>query len=73
MSSPLQLSCFMFPMVEIGRPSFVFGGWVAMLNRAGEFLGHGYSHAIRLIIPVFKPLPSYECTVWKMDLPPALP
>jgi hypothetical protein len=39
-----------------------------MLNHSVELLDHGYNHVVRLIIPVFKALPSYECTV----LPPVL-
>jgi hypothetical protein len=34
-----------------------------MLNHAVELLDHGYNHVIRLIIPVFKALPSYERTL----------
>jgi hypothetical protein len=40
-----------------------------MLNHAVELLDHGHNHVVQLIIPVLKALPSYECTVWKMDLP----
>jgi hypothetical protein len=43
-----------------------------MLHYGVELLDHGFNYMIRLIIPVFKALPSYECTVWKIDLPPAL-
>jgi hypothetical protein len=43
-----------------------------MLNHLVELLDHGYNHVIRLVIPVLKVIPSYECTVWKMTLPPAL-
>jgi hypothetical protein len=55
--------CLLLEIDRLNPLSVVFGGWVAMLKHAMELLDRGYNHVIRLIIPVFKALSSYECTV----------